>query len=163
MKNNIIDSNRSTGNIRLALLLGAGMTLAGLTGCDQSTGATSSSAAVPAPKQAAPAVAAAAALAAPSAEHGKQLFTSTCTGCHGVEGKGIPHLGKDLQTSPFVASLSNEKLVDFINQGRAINDPANTTHVPMPPKGGNPALSTGDISDLAAYVRELQKQHAAGN
>lgn len=95
---------------------------------------------------------------APSAEHGKQLFTATCTGCHGPQGAGIPHLGKDLQTSKFAAGLSDAQLVDFITQGRAVNDPLNTTHVPMPPKGGNPALSPQDISDIVAYVRQLQKQ-----
>ena len=61
--------------------------------------------------------------------------------------KGMPHLGKDLQTSQFAAGLSDSKLADFITQGRAANDPLNTTHVPMPPKGGNPALS------VAGYFR----------
>ena len=30
----------------------------------------------------------------------------------------------------------------------------------MPPKGGNPALSAQDISDIVAHVRQLQQQQA---
>lgn len=161
MKNNITNSNRSTNKIRIALLLSAGIALAGLTGCDQNSGASSSSSASdPASEQTAPATQVAAAPAAPSAERGQQLFASTCTGCHGPQGQGIPHLGKDLQTSQFAAGLSDAQLVDFITQGRPTSDPLNTTHVAMPPKGGNPALSPQDISDIVAYVRELQKHTA---
>lgn len=164
MKNNIDESNYSTVILRLALCLSAGIALTALTGCGQSSDASSStSASTPAPEQTASVVQATPAPAAPSADHGKQLFTSTCTGCHGAQGQGIPHLGKDLQTSQFVTGLNDAQLTDFITQGRAVNDPANTTHVPMPPKGGNPALSPQDISDIAAYVRELQKQHPSAN
>ena len=172
--------------IRTALLpllgAGAGMALIALagTGCGQNSGASQSTAASdppteqsqgqtaqsvsasdPAPNQSAPAPAPQAAQPAPSAEHGQQLFTGTCTGCHGAQGQGVPHLGKDLQTSPFVSGLNDDKLTDFITQGRAVTDPANTTHVPMPPKGGNPALSAQDISDIVAYIRQLQHEHTA--
>ncbi|HEX9046157.1 MAG TPA: cytochrome c, partial [Verrucomicrobiae bacterium] len=105
--------------------------------------------------------AAPAAPAAPSADHGKQLFTATCTGCHGNQGQGIPHLGKDLQHSQFAGGLNDSQLADFLIQGRAANDPQNTTHVPMPPKGGNPALSTQDITDIVAYLRQLEASSTA--
>lgn len=163
MKNAITNPNRYNGKIHLALLLGAGLALAALTGCDQNPGASpSDSASDPAPDPSTPvAQAAAPAAAAPSADHGRQLFTSTCTGCHGAMGQGVPHLGKDLQTSKFVAGLSDSQLVDFISQGRPTSDPLNTTHVAMPPKGGNPALSSQDITDIVAYLRELQHEHSA--
>lgn len=149
--------------IHLALTLSSSLALAAaLSGCGQGSGATqTSSAADPAAEQTPPVeqtAAAPAAPAAPSAEHGQQLFASTCTGCHGPQGQGIPHLGKDLQTSKFAAGLSDAQLVDFITQGRPTSDPLNTTHVAMPPKGGNPALSSQDISDIVAYLRQLQKQ-----
>lgn len=95
---------------------------------------------------------------APSAEHGQQFFAATCAACHGPQGQGIPHLGKDLQTSKFTAGLTDTQLADLIAHGRAADDPLNTTHVPMPPKGGNPALSAEDISDIVAYLRQLQTQ-----
>ncbi|MDE3099330.1 MAG: cytochrome c [Verrucomicrobiota bacterium] len=156
-------NQHSKTNLRLALTLSAGLALTAiLSGCGQSSGASqSSSASDPAAEQTPPVeqtAAAPAAPAAPSAEHGQQLFTATCSGCHGPQGAGIPHLGKDLQTSKFVAGLSDDQLVDFITQGRAANDPLNTTHVAMPPKGGNPALSAQDLRDIVAYLRQLQQQ-----
>lgn len=157
-------SNQTTKTIRIALALSAGLALAGLTGCGQSSGASSPVASPDAASEQTPPVqqtAAAATPAAPSAGHGQQLFAATCAGCHGPQGQGIPHLGKDLQTSKFAAGLTDQQLADFITQGRAANDALNTTHVPMPPKGGNPALSAQDISDIVAYLRQLQKQTGA--
>lgn len=162
MKHNITNhSNQTTGKIRFALVLTAGVALAGLTGCGQSSGASPSSSTSDSISRQTAANEPAAAPAAPSAEHGKQLFATACATCHGPQGQGLPHLGKDLQTSQFAAGLSDSKLADFITQGRAANDPLNTTHVPMPPKGGNPALSVQDIADIVAYVRQLRQQTAA--
>ena len=160
MKNSITNySKQITGKICFALVVSAGIALAGLSGCGQNSGASpSQSAAAPAAEPATPAEPVAAVPATPSAEHGQQLFATTCTGCHGAQGQGIPHLGKDLQTSTFVAGLNDAQLADFITQGRAASDPLNTTHIAMPPKGGNPALSSQDIADIVAYIRELQKQ-----
>ena len=152
------DSNSTKAKIRFALVLGAGIALAGLTGCGQSS---SNSQPTSDSDAASEQTATAEPLAPPSAEHGKQLFATACATCHGPQGQGLPHLGKDLQTSQFAAGLSDGKLADFITQGRAANDPLNTTHVPMPPKGGNPALSPQDISDIVAYVRQLQKSGGA--
>lgn len=162
----IMTNQHTKTNIHLALALTAGVALAALlSGCGQSSGASQPSSAsdsadstaeqTPPVEQTA---AAPAAPAAPSAEHGQQLFASTCAGCHGPQGAGVPHLGKDLQTSKFAAGLSDAQLADFITQGRATSDPLNTTHVAMPPKGGNPALSSQDIADIVAYIRQLQKQ-----
>ena len=157
----ILHSKQRTKTLPLALALGAGLALAGLTGCGQNSGATPPTASDDsAPQQTAP-VEQTAPPAAPSAEHGRQLFPATCAGCHGPQGQGIPHLGKDLQTSKFVAGLSDDQLVDFLTQGRAANDPLNTTHVPMPPKGGNPALSAQDLRDIVACLRQLQQQAGA--
>jgi mono/diheme cytochrome c family protein len=162
MKNNTGNPIRSTGKIRAALLLGAGIALVALTGCDQNSGASqSASASDPPSNQSVPTEQAVVAPPAPSTDHGQQLFTSTCTGCHGAQGQGVPHLGKDLQTSQFVSGLNDFQLADFITEGRAVNDPSNTTHVPMPPKGGNPALSSQDIADIVAYLRQLQHEHSA--
>ena len=156
-------SNQTSATIRLALMLSAGIALATLTGCGQNSDASTSASNQGAALDQAPATeqasAALAAPVAPSAANGQQLFATTCAGCHGPQGQGVPHLGKDLQTSQFVAGLDDAKLADFINQGRGASDPLNTTHVAMPPKGGNPALSAQDISDIVAYVRQLQQQH----
>jgi disulfide bond formation protein DsbB len=87
---------------------------------------------------------------------GKEAF-ATCAGCHGPEGKGIQGLGKDFTSSEFVKSQTDEQLLAFIKVGRPASDPANTTGVDMPPKGGNPALTDQQLMDVIAYVRSLQK------
>lgn len=88
---------------------------------------------------------------------GAEVFASTCASCHGADAKGLPNLGKDLTTSEFVKSLSDAELVAFITQGRPSSDPANTTGVDMPPKGGNPSLTEQDLYDVVAYIRTLEE------
>jgi disulfide bond formation protein DsbB len=166
MKKEIKDrSNQTPVTLRLALMLSAGIALATLTGCGQNSDATTSDSdsgsALDQARTTETAPAAeptAAAPSAPSAANGQQLFATTCAGCHGAQGQGVPHLGKDLQTSTFVAGLDDAKLAAFIAEGRSATDPLNTTHVAMPPKGGNPALSSENIADIVAYIRQLQHQ-----
>ncbi|MCS6843016.1 MAG: cytochrome c [Caldilineales bacterium] len=87
---------------------------------------------------------------------GKEYFV-TCAGCHGLDGKGVPGLGKDFTASEFVKSKSDQELVEFLKVGRPASDPLNTTGVDMPPKGGNPALTDQQLLDIVAYIRSLQK------
>lgn len=89
---------------------------------------------------------------------GEEKFNQVCISCHGEEGVGVDGLGKPLNTSEFVSQQSNQELLEFIKQGRPVSDPANTTGVDMPPKGGNPALSDGEILDIIAYIRQLQEE-----
>lgn len=89
---------------------------------------------------------------------GKELFDSSCTACHGQDGKGIPNLGKDLVHSKFAMGLTDQELVDFIKRGRDSTDPLNTTGVPMPPKGGNPALNDAKLRDIVVYNRSIEKK-----
>jgi disulfide bond formation protein DsbB len=86
---------------------------------------------------------------------GKTKFESTCIACHGIDAKGMPNLGKDLTISDFLKNTSDADLVAFVTQGRPPGDPANTTGVDMPPKGGNPALTEQDIKDIISYLRTL--------
>jgi mono/diheme cytochrome c family protein len=78
-----------------------------------------------------------------------------CAGCHGPDAKGLPNLGKDMTTSEFIKGLTDDELVAFVKTGRPISDPANTTNVDMPPKGGNPAFTDEDLYDIVAYIRTL--------
>ena len=87
---------------------------------------------------------------------GRQQFISTCTACHGPEGQAKPHLGKDIANSAFVAARTDDQMVAYIKAGRPVSDPLNTTGVPMPPKGGNPALTDEQIHQIIAYIRVLQ-------
>lgn len=85
-----------------------------------------------------------------------QILFVTCAGCHGPDGRGIPGLGKDFVESEFIPTLTDDELVAFITTGRPIWDAANTTGVDMPPKGGNPALSSEDLYAIVAYIRSLK-------
>ena len=89
---------------------------------------------------------------------GKVVFEGTCVSCHGPDAKGLPGLGKDLTTSKFVAEQTDKQLIDFIKKGRPASDPANTNKVDMPPKGGNPALTETDLTNLIAFVRSIHTQ-----
>lgn len=88
---------------------------------------------------------------------GKTLFDSVCIACHGPGGEGITGLGKPFTTSEFLLTVSDQQLLDFIKTGRPSTDPANTTGVDMPPKGGNPALTDAQLMDIIAYVRTLHQ------
>ncbi len=88
---------------------------------------------------------------------GKTKFAGTCASCHGPEAKGLPGLGKDMTISTFIKGQTDAQLLDFIKKGRPANDPANTTKVDMPPKGGNPALTDSDLNDIIAFIRSISK------
>lgn len=92
-----------------------------------------------------------------NADAGKTKFEGACSSCHGMDAKGLPNLGKDLTTSTFAKGLADKDLVAFVMKGRSTSDPANTTGVDMPAKGGNPALTEKDLYDIVAYLRTLEK------
>lgn len=88
---------------------------------------------------------------------GQAKFEAACANCHSEDATGIPGLGKDLIADSFVKSATDDELVAFISQGRAVTDPLNTTKIAMPPRGGNPTLTDDDLSAIVAYIRTLQK------
>lgn len=90
------------------------------------------------------------------ATNGLTLFNGTCIACHGEGGVGVEGLGKPFVNSEFIGGLSDADLVAFVTTGRPTSDPANTTGVDMPAKGGNPALTEADLYDIVAYLRTLQ-------
>lgn len=88
---------------------------------------------------------------------GDTLFHQTCFTCHGADGMGLPGLGKDLVTSQFVADRTDQELLDYVKAGRPADDPANTTGVAMPPKGGFSFLTDDDILAIISYVRSIHE------
>ncbi|HOU40882.1 MAG TPA: cytochrome c [Promineifilum sp.] len=90
-------------------------------------------------------------------EAGKVQFDMVCIACHGPGGEGIEGLGKPFTTSEFLLTVDDHELLNFIKTGRPISDPANTTGVDMPPKGGNPALTDEQLTDIIAYIRTLHE------
>ena len=90
-----------------------------------------------------------------SAAEGKTLYDATCVACHAAGGTGIDGLGKPLANSDFIKGISDSDLLTLIKVGRDTSDPANTSGVAMPAKGGNPALSDVDLESIVAYLRTL--------
>jgi mono/diheme cytochrome c family protein len=88
---------------------------------------------------------------------GERLFQQSCSACHGMDGTGVPGLGKDLTMSTFTQSLSDEELLQFTKEGRPAGHPENTTGIDMPPKGGNPALTDDQLLDIIAYMRTIER------
>ncbi len=88
---------------------------------------------------------------------GEALYQQTCFSCHGTDGRGLPNLGKDLTTSEFVKASTDAELLAYVLVGRTADDPANTTGVTMPPKGGFEFLTEGDIESIIAFVRSIEE------
>ena len=85
----------------------------------------------------------------------QSLYLSSCAACHGMQGQGVPRQGVALTRSALVASSDTESLVKFLGTGRAADDPANGSGLPMPPRGGNPSLSDAELRLIAGYVQFL--------
>ncbi len=108
-------------------------------------------------RDAAPAASAALVEGGGDVERGRMLYAASCAACHGATGEGVQGLGKDMTDSPFMDSLSDLELVEFLKVGRAPTDPLNTTGVLMPPKGGNPALTDAQLLDIVAFLRTIHR------
>lgn len=130
------------------VILPALFALSGCGGNGQSSSSTTSQTA--ASSQTAPT------LAAGDAAKGAKLFVQNCSACHGPDAKGLKGLGKDLTHNEFIQGMTDEQFLAYVHTGRAVDDPRNTTGIPMPPKGGNPALKDQEIMHIIAYVRTLQ-------
>ena len=84
---------------------------------------------------------------------GAALYGQNCATCHGasLEG-GIGAVLNPIDKLPGVPNtLDPTFLITIITNGRTpqAGDPK---QIPMPPKGGNTALTDQDVKDLAAYI-----------
>jgi len=88
-------------------------------------------------------------------QSGQRNYLSICAACHNTDARGISGSGKTLIDSEYINTRSDEELLQFVIEGRAIWDPLNTTGVAMPARGGNPGLTDSDILSIIAYIRIL--------
>jgi mono/diheme cytochrome c family protein len=88
---------------------------------------------------------------------GRQKFRETCATCHGPAGQGLPHQGADLRSSTFISGRSDDQLFEFLKVGRRPADPESRLGLVMPPRGGNVQLSDGQLRNIVAYLREVQR------
>ena len=88
--------------------------------------------------------------------HGQQLAGESCSACHGQNFEGVTGLGPALADSGFIRDYTDDEIVDFIKEGRSMDDPENEIGVAMPPYGGNPRLTDDDLADIVLFLRTLQ-------
>ncbi len=83
----------------------------------------------------------------PPADVGQQLFSSSCAGCHGLDGRGGEH-APDIATTANVRQLRDLDIARIIRSGI--------------PAAGMPAFSStftaGQIAAVVKYLRSLQGQ-----
>jgi mono/diheme cytochrome c family protein len=92
------------------------------------------------------------------AARGKRLYEASCIACHGVDGKGVSNLGKDLTAGTSLARTTRDdaKLAALIAKGRGPGDVGFTGPLPMPAKGGRADFSDADVASIVTFVRTLQ-------
>lgn len=90
---------------------------------------------------------------------GDSVYHMSCSLCHGDDGKGMHLLGKPVRNSAFVQAASDAELMRLLVEGRAINDPLNTSGALMPPRGAQ-NLSDSKLSDIILYLRAIQDPSA---
>lgn len=98
------------------------------------------------------------ALAADSDSAGSKLFhAQDCTGCHGLNGEGIPGLAPSLKDDKFVMSGSEADIAHVIKQGRAGSEKLyKDLSQPMP---AHPNLDDQQLKELVEYLKNgLQKR-----
>lgn len=115
-----------------------------------------------APTEAAPAETTTVQYTPQQVENGRSTFLTICAACHGQNAQGIQGLGKNLITSEFVTGLDDDGLVQFLVVGRLPGDLLNTTGLPMPPRGGNPAMTDAQLFEVVAYLRSARAEQDLG-
>lgn len=80
------------------------------------------------------------------AKSGKQVYNGLCVSCHGTGLPGAPQLGNTDDWAPRIAQ-GKETLYKH-----AVNGYNGSGGTPMPPKGGNPALSDEEVHAAVDYM-----------
>lgn len=86
---------------------------------------------------------------------GQRHYAKSCAGCHGPLAQGLTGLGSALPSSDLVQHSSSENFVKVVREGLAADNPINQIGIPMPPNGGNPALTDEELMAILHYLRSL--------
>lgn len=85
-------------------------------------------------------------VAVETADPGKQVYSSLCFSCHGTGLPGIPQLG---DKAAWADRIAQGKALLY---ERAITGFTGASGMPMPPKGGNTALSDEEVKAAVDYM-----------
>jgi thiosulfate dehydrogenase len=97
-------------------------------------------------------------------QRGKPIYTSTCSGCHEPDGKGIRRSLPTVDLGYLMPPLwGSDSFNDGAGMGRLINA-ANFIHFNMPHGTDylNPQLTSEDAWDVAAYMLSQPRPHKGG-
>ncbi|HLL87964.1 MAG TPA: c-type cytochrome [Tepidisphaeraceae bacterium] len=89
---------------------------------------------------------------------GREFYASVCATCHGTEGQGLPNQGMELRHNAFIAQRNDKELLAFLIQGRTADAPDSVMKLVMPPRGNNPTLNDQRLTDIVAYLRQMQAE-----
>lgn len=81
---------------------------------------------------------------------GKKVYETTCVACHGKDGRGVVPGAPDFTKQKGVLAEANAMLDDHVKNG--FKSPSSP--LAMPPKGGNPNLSTQNIKNVVTYLHQ---------
>lgn len=85
-------------------------------------------------------------VAVETADPGKQVYSSLCFSCHGTGLPGIPQLG---DKAAWADRIAQGKALLY---ERALTGFTGASGMPMPPKGGNTALSDEEVRAAVDYM-----------
>jgi disulfide bond formation protein DsbB len=86
-------------------------------------------------------------------DEGRLIFLQSCAACHGMDARGMEHLGNSLVDSEIVLNSSDAEIIAFLRAGVGLDDPRNTSGLVMPPSGGRPNLSDEELLNVVRYIR----------
>ncbi len=81
---------------------------------------------------------------------GEAIYAQTCIACHGGDGKGVVPGAPNFTDKSGRLSKTDEHLMNSLMNG--FQSPGSP--MAMPPKGGNSALTQGDLENVLKYLRE---------
>jgi cytochrome c5 len=88
--------------------------------------------------------------------NGQQLYSQTCTTCHGasLEGGIGPKLNplQKISGVPPYKKITDPQVAQYLIQTITDGKDPSDGFGPMPAKGGNPKLSDQDVKDIAAFI-----------
>jgi len=80
---------------------------------------------------------------------GKDVYTQTCIACHGDDGKGVVPGAPDFTDNQGPLNKTDEELMNSLING--FQSPGSP--MAMPAKGGNSALTIGDLKNVLEYLK----------
>jgi len=82
---------------------------------------------------------------------GRRIYSSDCSGCHGLDGRGTER-APNIATSAKVRSLSDEEIASIISEG-----------IPGTGMPGFHSLSPAQVRSIVAYMRSMQGEGDASS